>query len=103
MSVMVEFSVLPVGKGASFSPVVARVLDIVVKSGVNYKVNPMGTVIEGSWDEVMDVVKQCHSEAMKDAERVVTSIKIDDRQGKEPRIGKKIESLEQKLGMRLKT
>jgi uncharacterized protein (TIGR00106 family) len=103
MSVMVEFSVVPVGKGVSLSPVIARVLQIVVKSGVRYKANPMGTVLEGSWEEVMGVIKKCHDEVMKDAERAVTSIKIDDRKGKDARIEKKLESVEQKLGMKLNT
>jgi uncharacterized protein (TIGR00106 family) len=86
MSVMVEFSVVPVGRGTSLSPVVARVLQIVAKSGVRYKANPMGTVLEGSWEEVMGVVKKCHDEVMKDAG-----------------IEKKLESVEQKLGMKLNT
>ena len=101
MSVIVEFSVVPVGKGASLSPVVARVLQIVAKSGIQYKANPMGTVLEGSWEDVMGVVKRCHDEVMKDAERAVTSIKIDDRKGKDARLEKKLESVEQKLGMKL--
>ena len=103
MSVMVEFSVVPVGTGAGLSAVVARVLQIVVKSGVRYKANPMGTVLEGSWEEVMGVVKKCHDEVMKDAERAVTSIKIDDRKGRDARIEKKIASVEQKLGLKLNT
>jgi uncharacterized protein (TIGR00106 family) len=101
MSVLVEFSVLPVGKGVSLSDVVANVLRIVAKSGVRYKANPMGTVLEGSWEEVMSVIKKCHDEVMKDAERAVTSIKIDDRKGEDERIEKKLESVEQKLGMKL--
>jgi uncharacterized protein (TIGR00106 family) len=103
MSVMVEFSVIPMGKGTSISPVVARVLDIVAKSGVRYKANPMGTVLEGSWEEVMGVIKKCHDEVMKDADRGVTSIKIDDRKGTDVRIDEKLQSVEQKLGMKLNT
>jgi len=103
MSVMVEFSVVPVGKGVSLSTVVARVLGIVAKSGVRYKANPMGTVLEGSWDEVMSVVKNCHDEVMKEAERAMTSIKIDDRKGVDSRIEKKLASVEQKLGLKLNT
>jgi uncharacterized protein (TIGR00106 family) len=103
LSVMVEFSVVPVGKGASLSSMVARVLQIVAKSGVRYKANPMGTVLEGSWEEVMGVVKKCHDEIMKDAERAVTSIKVDDRKGKDARLEKKLASVEQKLGMKLDT
>jgi uncharacterized protein (TIGR00106 family) len=102
MSMLVEFSVVPLGTGASVSPQIARVLKIVSESGVSYKANPMGTVLEGEWDKVMGVVKKCHDEVMKDAERVLTSITIDDRKGKEQRIEKKLESVEQKLGMKLK-
>ena len=102
MSMLVEFSIVPLGTGASISTKIARVLKIVSESGVSYKANPMGTVLEGEWDKVMDVIKKCHEEVMKDAERVLTSIKIDDRKGKEQRIEKKLESVEQKLGMKLK-
>jgi uncharacterized protein (TIGR00106 family) len=101
MSVLVEFSVVPVGKGESLSPVIARVLKLVSASGVRYKANPMGTVLEGSWDEVMNVVRQCHEEVMKDADRAVTTIKIDDRKGGGARMDGKLESVERKLGMKL--
>ncbi len=102
MSLLVEFSVVPVGSGVGVSTQIARVLKIVAESGVPYKANPMGTVLEGEWDTVMGVVKQCHAEIMKDAERAITSIKIDDRKGRESRMEKKLESVEQKLGMKLK-
>ena len=101
MSVVVEFSIIPLGKGASVSPQVARVLKVVAGSGIAYKANPMGTVLEGEWDQVMGIIKECHEEVMKDAERVITSIKIDDRKGTGGRIEKKLESVEQKLGMKL--
>ena len=92
---------MPLGKSASVSPVVARVLRIVAQSGISYKANPMGTVLEGEWDRVMGIIKECHQEVMKEADRAVTSIKIDDRKGKGERIEKKLESVEQKLGMKL--
>jgi len=98
---MIEFSIVPLGKGASVSPVIARVMKIVVESGVRYKANPMGTVIEGEWGHLIDLVKKCHDEAIKDAERVVTTIKIDDYKGKRDRLEKKLESVEQKLGQKL--
>jgi uncharacterized protein (TIGR00106 family) len=98
---MIEFSVVPLGKGASVSPVIARVMKIVMDSGFRYKANPMGTVIEGEWGQLMDLIKKCHDEVMKDADRVVTSIKIDDYKGKGDRLDKKLESVEQKLGQKL--
>jgi uncharacterized protein (TIGR00106 family) len=102
MSILAEFSVVPIGKGVSLSPVVAEVLRIVADSGVAYKANSMGTVLEGSWDEVMGVVKRCHDSVMKDSERVLTSIRIDDRKGGGQRMEKKLEAVEQRLGMKLK-
>jgi len=98
---MIEFSVVPLGKGASVSAVIARVLRIVMDSRVPYKANPMGTVIEGEWGQLMDLIKKCHDEAMKDADRVVTSIKIDDYKEKGRRLESKLESVEQKLGTKL--
>lgn len=103
MSIIIEFSVVPLGAGVSISPLVAKVLTIVAESGVPYKANPMGTVLEGDrWDTVMGVVKKCHEVMMSDAERVITTITIDDRKGKAGRIEEKLESVEQKMGIKLK-
>jgi len=98
---MVEFSIVPLGTGASVSPVIARVMKIVTDSGVRYKANPMGTVIEGEWEQLMELIKKCHDEALQDAERVVTNIKIDDYKAKGYRLEKKLESVEQKHGQKL--
>ncbi len=103
MSTMLEFSVVPMGKGISISPVIAQVMKIVTESGVSYKINPMGTVLEGEWDTVMGVVKQCHDAVMREAERVITKISIDDRKGIEQRLEKKVTSVEKKLGIKLHT
>ena len=98
---MIELSVVPLGKGASVSATIARVMQIIMDSGIPYKANPMGTVIEGEWDQVMALVRKCHDEAIQDADRVVTTIKIDDYKGKGMRLEKKLESVEQKLGKKL--
>lgn len=98
---MAEFSIVPVGKGASVSGVIARVMKVVIDSGIRYKANPMGTVVEGEWQLVMGVIKRCHDEAMKDSDRVITSVKIDDYKGRGDRLEAKLESVEQKLGQKL--
>ena len=99
---LVEFSIVPVGTGASISPMIATVLKIVSESGVRYKANPMGTVLEGEWDELMGLIKKCHTEIVSDTERVLTTITIDDRKGKEDRMEQKLRSVEEKLGTTLK-
>ena len=98
---LAEFSVVPVGKGESVSQYVAECLKIVESSGLPYKINPMGTVLEGDYDEVMGVVKACHARVLEMCPRVVTTIRIDDRKGAAGVIEKKIESVERLLGKTL--
>lgn len=99
---LAEFSIVPVGVGSSVGAQLAEVLRIVDESGLPYKINPMGTVIEGEWDEVMKLVKKCHKSVMKNGERAVTTISIDDRKGKPNRIEAKVKSIERRLGKSLK-
>jgi uncharacterized protein (TIGR00106 family) len=97
-----EFSVIPMGEGDSISESVARVLDIVDKSGLKYKINPMGTVVEGSWEDVMHLIRECHTLLLEHAPRVYTRIVIDDRKDKNDRIDKKVASVEAHLKRELK-
>lgn len=99
---LVEFSIVPIGVGSSIGDQLAEVLRIVDASGLPYKVNPMGTVIEGEWDEVMKLVKKCHGVIMKTGERAITTISIDDRKGKPKRIDAKVKSIERRIGKALK-
>ena len=100
---LVEFSIVPLGTGSSsIGDQLAEVLNIVDKSGLPYKANPMGTVVEGSWDAVFGLIKKCHTRIMKSSERAVTTITIDDRKGKPNRINKKVESIERRLKRTLK-
>ncbi len=99
---LAEFSIVPLGAGNSISSQVARVLKIVDASGLPYKINPMGTIVEGNWDDVMELIKKCHDAILKTESRLITTISIDDRKGKSDRIDKKVESIEKKLGKLLK-
>ena len=97
-----EFSVTPIGVGVSVSEYVAECAKIVDASGINYKINPMGTVLEGDFDKVMSVVRACHMRVMEMAPRVVTSVKIDDRKGATGGLDRKMKSVEEKIGKKLK-
>ncbi len=101
-NVLLEFSMTPISKGESVSRYVARSLEIIDKSGLDYRVNPMGTVIEGEWDEVFSLVKKCFERMKKDCPRISTVIKVDYRKGEKGRITAKIESLEKRLKKKLK-
>ena len=101
--VLLEFSMSPLDKGESVGEYVSRSLKIIDESGVDYRLNPMGTVLEGEWDEVFAVVKKCYEEMKKDCTRVSTIIKVDYRKGKKGRLEGKVQSIEKRLNKKLKT
>ena len=101
--ILLEFSMSPLGQGESVGRYVAKSLEIIDKSGLDYRLNPMGTVLEGEWDEVLGVVKQCFEQMRKDCPRITVTIKMDYREGATGRMTRKIESVEKILGKRLKT
>lgn len=93
MSTLIDFSIFPVGKGESVSPYVARVMTIIKDSGLKYKLGPMGTTIEGEWDELMAMVTRCFKELKKDCGRIYMSIKVDYREVGSNRIVSKVKSV----------
>ncbi|MBI5640402.1 MAG: MTH1187 family thiamine-binding protein [Nitrospirae bacterium] len=99
---LIEFSIVPIGSGSSIGDRLAEVLKIVDESGLPYKVNPMGTVVEGEWEALLRLVKKCHMTVLKKEERLLTTITIDDRKGKPERIDRKVKSVEKRLGKSLK-
>ena len=96
--VLLEFSMSPLDKGDSLSQYVARSLDIIDKSGLPYQLTPMGTIVEGEWEQVMALVTSCFQAMSQDCNRISTSMKIDYRTGKSGRLKSKIRSIESKLG-----
>jgi uncharacterized protein (TIGR00106 family) len=101
--VLLEFAMSPLSLGESAGAHVARLIDIVDKSGLPYQLTPMGTIIEGEWDEVLAVVTQCHQLLSADCSRISTTLRIDHRAGPGGRIKSKVESVERRLGRKLST
>jgi len=99
--ILMEFSMTPLDKGESVSKYVSRSLDIIDKSGIPYKLNPMGTVLEGEWDELQAVLKECYDKMSEDCSRISVSVKMDSRKGKSGRLEGKIASVEKHLGKKL--
>ena len=102
---LAELEIVPIGtKSPSLSSQLVDVARLVDQSGLEYRVGPMGTVVEGEWDRVMQLAKQCHQAILSSADRVMTTIRIDDRKDKPApgRIVQKVQSLETKVGRPLK-
>ncbi len=94
--VLLEFSMTPLGAGESVSQYVAKSLDIIDQSGLEYQLTAMGTIIEGDWDDVFQVVQDCYEEMNKSCNRITCTIKVDSRKGPSGRINAKVESVENK-------
>lgn len=101
--VLLEFSMSPLSQGESVSKYVARSLDIIDRSGVPYQLTPMGTILEGEWDEVMAVVTRCFEAMKADCTRVSTSIRIDWRDAPGGRLKSKVAAVQAKVGRPLST
>ncbi len=101
--VLVDFSLFPVGKEEHLSPYVADALKIIENSGLQYQLTAMGTLIEGEWDDVMEVVKKCFMHMKEQAPRIYCTLKIDAQAGNESRLRQKVESVEKRIGHKLKT
>ena len=97
MSTLAELSIFPLGKGASLSPFVAKVVKIIQDSGLDYELGAMGSCIEGEWDEVMNVVDKCFKAMEADSERIYINLKIDYRKGRKGGLKRKVEAVQEKL------
>jgi len=95
-----EVSIVPIGtESTSVSTYVADAIKDLKKSGLEFQLTPMGTIIEGDLSEVMDVVLKMHETPFKKGiQRVYTTIKIDDRRDRSVKMSGKVKSVEKKIG-----
>lgn len=98
---LIELSVLPLGRDTHLSDEIAEALKIVDDSGLPYQLTPSGTCIEGEWDEVMTVVRRCHERMRQSSPHVVTTVRIEDDQGATDKLRRNVASVEEKAGRRL--
>src|SRR5262245_12264644 len=101
--VLLDFSMSPLGKGESVAPYVARCLEIVADSGLDYRLHAMGTTLEGEWEQVFAVVQRCYEALKVDCDRISCQIKVDYRKGPGGKLDAKVRHVEQLVGRPLKT
>lgn len=97
---IVEATVVPLGTAStSVSKYVADCHKILINENrIKYQLTPMGTILEGDLDIILDVVRKMHEVPFKNGVmRVNTSIKIDDRRDKEASMDQKLNSVREKL------
>ncbi|MFC2050297.1 MTH1187 family thiamine-binding protein [Chloroflexota bacterium] len=103
--VIAEISIVPVGTGdTGLGHYVAACIEVLEgRKDISYRLTPMGTIIEGPLDKVLEVIQKMHEVPFNEgASRVVTFLKIDDRRDKPSTMAGKIESV-MKLRPSIKT
>ena len=81
MNANVAIQVLPKARDdAELIKIVDAVIDYIKSTGLNYYVGPCETAIEGDYDELMEIVKNCQLIAVEaGAPSVMSYVKIDFR------------------------
>lgn len=96
-----ELTIIPIGtSGTSLSKYVAVAVAALDETGIKYQLSGMGTLLEAeTLDELFDTIKVAHEAVLKEGmDRVVTSVKIDDRRDRDRTMDDKVRSVEEKLG-----
>ncbi len=96
---IVAFSIAPAGPDdtGSYAAAVAEAVRIVRASGLPHETNAMFTNIEGEWDEVMAVLKECVDAMTASHPRVALVVKADIRPGHTGQLASKVGRIESLL------
>jgi len=99
MTIM-EVGVVPLGTGeTSLSPYVARSVKVLREAGAKYEITAMGTIVEGELEELMALATRMHRAVFAGGvNRVLTTIKIDDRRDKAATMTGKVAAVKKALG-----
>jgi uncharacterized protein (TIGR00106 family) len=76
-TVNIAIQILPTSKTIHPYTLVDKAIEVIAASGLRYKVTPFETVMEGTYDEIMEVVKQAQEACYAaGAESLMTYVKI---------------------------
>ncbi|MBU5347538.1 hypothetical protein AK95_26435 [Paenibacillus sp. LC231] len=96
-----EVTVIPIGTATtSLSSYVAEMQRVLKQQdGISYELTSMSTIIEGELNMIWRAIEALHEAPfLSGAQRVSTSVKIDDRRDQVSSSKQKIQSVQEKLG-----
>ncbi len=99
---VMELTIIPLGGRRSISGDIANLVKIIEGSGLDYRMTAFGTLVEGNWDQLIALARECHFAVRNKTERVLTMIRIDDYGDRTGEIGGAVKRVEQKLGRAVK-
>lgn len=97
---IIAFSVAPAVTAtadAEMADAVSAAVRVVRESGLPNETNAMFTLVEGEWDEVMDVVKRATAAVLAVSPRVSLVLKADIRPGHQDQLHQKVAAVESRL------
>ena len=99
---LMEITVIPLGEGTSVSQYVAKAIWALEEvPEIDYETTSMGTIVQGRMERLLEAAGKMHQAVLDaGAQRVETSIRIDDRRDKPVTLTSKLESLRSALGER---
>ncbi len=99
---VVEVTIIPLGTASpSVSQYVAGCHKVLKQAtDLKYQLTPMSTIIEGDLERILEVIRQMHETPYNEgAQRVSTTIRIDDRRDKKLTMEGKIKAVEDKVSL----
>jgi len=87
----VAIQVLPRSAKIGTYELVDKAIEIIQQSGLKYRVCPFETVVEGYYDEIMNLLKEVHEVIYANgAEEMITNVKIQTRYNQDVHIEDKM-------------
>ncbi|MEF8863822.1 MAG: MTH1187 family thiamine-binding protein [Haloarculaceae archaeon] len=96
MTAIAELNVIPVRKG-SMSGEIAKAVEALEAFDITYETTPMGTILEANDVHELFAAAEVAHEAV-DEDRVITTLKIDDKRTVQQRASEKVTAVEDQLG-----
>ena len=91
-TVNIALQILPTSKTIHPYNLVDKAIEVISASGIKYRVTPFETVMEGTYDEIMEIVKQaqeaCYAAGAESLmtyvkiQSSITDVSIEDKTGK---------------------
>lgn len=96
MTAIGELNIIPVRKG-SMSAEIAKAIEALEQFDLAYETNPMGTIMEAETASELFAAAQAAHDAV-DEDRVITTLKIDDKRTVQQHASEKVSAVERRLG-----
>lgn len=94
---LAEFAIYPTDE-THMSRDVAKTVEILEEAGLDYRLGPTSTSVEGEWEPVASAIGRCHQAAIQNHARVITTITIDDRKHQAHHLDEMVAAVERHLG-----